>query len=525
MDGDLMGGRVGLTPRPAPPRPAALETAMLGHLPGRVRLERLRPDARAAMRAAGLGEAVDHLDDLPVPRLRPRDIHRLRALHHLPIPLLSAAELDDIFPDCRCRPTGYRSILAGARAWLPDAVDDFFANGGERLWVLRIPQAEGPGGFLPRAVRAPAPEVLTLEDPLTLRGLAALLPLPGLAVIAAPDLERRAIPARLPDIPRRRLDNPEPVFAPCAGTPGEPPAERRRRDEMPGPPDPDEPAATLDALDRICNALARYRPDLQYLQTLPLAYVDAAGGPAPHAGLIAALIDRRDRAEGTGLRRVQFLYPYLRGPGRDLASPVGLVAGRQAGVARRAGVWRSMAGQALVTDAVPYPPLERRAAERLRDRPGIGCLVLRRGRVELEDERLAVPALHPDDWVGRGDPRGYDGYRSGEVRRFLGHLIRRLRALGEALIFVADPRDPRPRLLLEDLFRGLHAAGALRGALPEESYRIRPGLAGEGVIAYDIEIAPAFPIDRLRLTFVNRDGEWQAGPGETETATARTLGG
>jgi hypothetical protein len=465
------------------------------------------------MRAAGLGEAVDHLDALPHPRLPARVQRRLRALHHLPVPLLSAAELDDLFPDCRCRPTGYRSILAGARAWLPAAVDDFFANGGERLWVLRIPQAEGREGFLPRAVRAPAPEVLTLEEPLTLRGLAALLPLPGLAVVAAPDLERRSIPARLPDIPRRRLDNPEPLFAPCAVAATAGPAERRRRDEMPGPPDPDEPAATLDALVRITNALARYRPDLQYLQTLPLAYVDAAGGPAPHAGLLADLVQRRDRPEGAGLRRVQFLYPYLRGPRLDLGSPVGLVAGRQAGVARRAGVWRSMAGQALVTDAVPYPPLTSREAERLRDRPGVGCLVLRRGRVALEDERLAVPALHPDDWLGAGDPRRFDGYRAGEVRRFMGFLMRRLRALGEALIFVGDPRDPRPRLLLEDLFRGLHAAGALRGALPEESYRIRPGLAGPGVIAYDIEIAPAFPIDRLRLTFVNRDGEWLAGLG------------
>jgi hypothetical protein len=30
------------------------------------------------------------------------------------------------------------------------------------------------------------------------------------------------------------------------------------------------------------------------------------------------------------------------------------------------------------------------------------------------------------------------------------------------------------------------------------------------VLAYDIELAPAFPVDRLRLTFANRDGEWHA---------------
>ena len=82
-------------------------------------------------------------------------------------------------------------------------------------------------------------------------------------------------------------------------------------------------------------------------------------------------------------------------------------------------------------------------------------------------------------------------------------------------MFVLDPGDPRPRLLLEEFLRHLFAAGALRGALPEEAFSVRPGIAGpasgKGVLAYDIELAPAFPIDRLRLTFANRDGEWQAG--------------
>ncbi len=29
------------------------------------------------------------------------------------------------------------------------------------------------------------------------------------------------------------------------------------------------------------------------------------------------------------------------------------------------------------------------------------------------------------------------------------------------------------------------------------------------VLHYEIEIAPAFPVDRVRLTFANRDGVWQ----------------
>ena len=38
----LAGARIALTPRPVPRREAALEAALLGHCPGRVRPERLQ---------------------------------------------------------------------------------------------------------------------------------------------------------------------------------------------------------------------------------------------------------------------------------------------------------------------------------------------------------------------------------------------------------------------------------------------------------------------------------------------------
>jgi len=528
--GELMGGRVSLTPRPVRARTPALEAGMLGHLPGQVRLERLRPAARDAMRAVGLGEAVDHLGPVNPPRLSPDEIARVRVLEHLPVPLLSAAELDDIFPDARTTQTTYRSVLAGKQAWLPQAVDNYFANGGERLWVLRVPESEGRDGFLPRSADA-ADGVPALHRPLGLRGLAALLPLPELAVVAAPDLERLLIPAHMPDIPRLRLDNPPPLFAPCGQSFDDGHQERRPSSEMP---EPEEPDMSLAWIGAVLGTLARWRPDVQFLHSLPLQYSGAAGGPAANSRVLSLLSDvasgrkPQDPKDGellqqlglegrtaAGLRRIQLLFPYLRGPGVQLASPVGLVAGRQAWVARRDGAWRSMAGQPLATDASPYPPVGSRTAERLRGQPGVGVLVRRRGRVELEDERLAVPALHPDDWLYAGDPSRFDGFRSGEVSRFVGWLVRRLRALGESLVFVLDPGDPRPRLLLEEFLRHLFTAGALRGALPEEAFTVRPALAGpasgKGVLAYDIELAPAFPIDRLRLTFANRDGEWQAG--------------
>lgn len=541
--GQLMGGRVLLTPRPSRRREPVLVAAMLGHLPGRVRLDRLRPAARALMRTAGLGEVVDHLEPPAEPRRSSAEVDRIRALAHVPVPLAASAELDDLFPDARDdgQPTGHRSLVAGSRAWLPQAVDDFFANGGERLWILRIPTVEGRAGFLPQtaaslasALATPAardpgaaarcdelgpPATLDLTRPLDLRGLAALLPIPEVALIAAPDLERLLIPARLPDIARVRIDNAAPRFVPCGTSLDDDHRERRRGTELPARvaelADANEPACSLAIVGRIAATLATWRSDCQYLHTLPLAYSAAAGQPALHPAVASGLAAIRDGRGGAALKRVQLLWPYLRGPRFALASAVGVIAGRTAAVARAEGPWRSVAGRALVTDAAPWPPVSLRGVEALRSSPGVGVLVQRRGRVELEDERLAVPALHADDylpvWGEAGDPGRYDGYRAGEVVRFIGFLLRRLRALGERLVFDLDPRDPRPRLLLEELGRSLHAAGALRGALPEEGFRLREGLAGPGVIAWDIELAPAYPIDRVWLTFANRDGEWQAG--------------
>jgi hypothetical protein len=132
----------------------------------------------------------------------------------------------------------------------------------------------------------------------------------------------------------------------------------------------------------------------------------------------------------------------------------------------------------------------------------------RNGHLELDDERLAVPALHPGDYPNAADPR-FDGFRSAEIQRFLGFTLRQLQALGEELIFDADPADPRTRLLLEEFFLQLYQRGALRGDLPEDAFAIQQRSVTENTIAFDIQIAPAFPIDHITLTFVNRSGDWQ----------------
>ena len=171
-----------------------------------------------------------------------------------------------------------------------------------------------------------------------------------------------------------------------------------------------------------------------------------------------------------------------------------------------------MAGRPLRSEGRPYPAVSRQDAVAWRDSPGIGVLEHRRGTLALTDERLPMPALPAGDYMRSAvtaDDSPLAGYRSGEVARLMAHLLRELRALGESLVFDVDPGDPRPRMVLERYFRRLHAAGALRGERPEQAFRITQRDAPEGRLRYDIEITPAFPVDRIRLTFSNRDGAWQ----------------
>jgi len=487
----LAGSRIALTPRPLRRREAALEVAMLGHCPGRVRLDRLLAlsGALEEMRSAGFGVAVDALSS-----------GTLTQLYHLPIPLYSSAEFHDIFPDAATNKTAYVSLLAGAQAWLAQAVDDYFANGGEKLWIVQVPEAGRQAAFLPA-------ENTVIHDTETLQGLATVLVIPEVAVVAMPDLERLQIPPRMSDIPRVRLENPDPRFMPCSQDLDDDHRERRHSDELPSMPQP-RPSAEL--LQGILRAIVRYRPDLQCLFSLPLSYSGELGSPVVDPTAIATVESISEGGSGHTLRHLQLLYPYLRGPRFSLRSPVGLVAGQQAAVAWEKGPWHSMAARTMITDAVPYPATSLAQTLHLREQPGIGILHKRSGRVSLDDERLVVPALPAADYSGSNNMRRYDGYRAAEVMRFLGYLRRQLQALGEVLVFNIDFRDPRPRLMLQDFFRRLHTQGALRGTLPEEAYVITESQPQPGAILFEIMIAPTFPIDRLYLTFANQNGAWQA---------------
>ncbi len=482
----LLAERIALTPRPLKRETRTCDVALIGHCPGRTRVARLlaMPELLAALESLGYRQSVRAL----------RDGQR-QNVHHLPLLLRSAADFHDIFPDAAVAPSAYYSRLAGDGAWLARAVDDFFANGGGTLWLVQVPDEGGsPAVFMPR------PDT-RLEAVESLRGLEAAMIIPQLAIVAMPDLERLQVPAWLDDIARVRLDNPRPMFRPCAQSLDDDHRERRHSSELP-------PAQSRWPLERILApvlaALSVQRPDVQLLLTLPLAGSPDRGQALADPLALASLTRLAHSAALqtlASLRQVQFLFPYLRSAEHGLHSPTGAVSALQARVSREAGPWRSIADRPVRSAARPWPVLNHAEVLAMRESPGVGVLLQRDGRIVLDDERLCTSAL------AGGNPQ-LSAMRSGEMRRFIGFLQRQLQSLGDTLVFDIDPRDPQPAALLQAFFRKLHARGALRGALPEDGFRVTRSGLSDSDLRFDIEIAPAFPIDRIWLSFEHRDGRW-----------------
>ena len=509
----LADRRIELDARPAPTRAAPLEVVMLGHCPPDTedaRWDRLARDEPLLAEIAGLGFtgevarlcAWQRGEALPEPPAGDGlGDAELRGLVRLPLPIRSLAHFQTLFPRAFEPMAERESRLAGRQAWLPLAVQDFFAGSEpgfedtRTLWVIRARESEGTAAFLPAA----RPD---LAHPGTLGAFDRALGLPRAGLVLLPDLERLLVPAQLPDVPRLRLPNDEPVFLPLGSKPFDDHRERRHGDEMPVA---EAPPGLGDALAPIARALARRRPDMMCLLAVPFAPALRGELPAPAAPFLA-LGGAAAASLGDALRHVQLLYPYLRGPGRALASASGLVAGAQARVAQRFGPWRSVAGRPLPGLALPWPPVSAQQATQWRA-AGLTVLVQRNGRLQLDDEALPAPVL-PDADLAHLPPgaRLRNEYRSAEVQRFMGYVRRELRALGERMLFDVDPLDPRPEQALRHFFTQLHGAGALRGARPEQAFRIRalpaPG-AAESTLAFEIELAPAFPIDLIRVSFVH----------------------
>lgn len=518
----LADQRITLQARPSAQQTAVFEVVMLGHCGGKADLSQLSNDALAEISSLGLveqatnikaiqakilpGDLLDDLseDDESSAALTTDQIH-LESLYNIPVPILSLADFQALFPQSTQWEAAYKSQLAGSEYWLPKAVADFFNDsetlptGAKKLWLIRVNEADGQHGFLPE-------ESCDLTEIGRLSGLhLALLP-PGAGLITMPDLERLQIPQQLPDVPRVRLQNPAPAFLPCSQ---KQPAEdghreRRNSNEMPGFTEHwSAPWSTKKIVANIIQPIHKYRPDMQCLWSLGMEYDNSRGTP----GLSTQALDdlkalRNNASYRNGLHRIQFIFPYLRSD-EKIYSANGLLSGLIASQSVQLGTWRSVAGVALADTGLPYPPIDHRLAAQLRESHGLGLLVRQAGRTCLDDERLAN-SYTPKYGQASGDE---SAQRSGELVRFMGFLQRKLLRLGESILFAMDPLDPRPMLLLEQFFDRLHDQGALRGGLAREAYRIEQIPTDESVLTYEIQIAPAFSIDLIRLSFSHQRGE------------------
>jgi len=484
----LADRRISLDPSPKAVQGSDLEVVFVGHCPGRCRWRRLSAEARDEIRLLGYGRRIRLLEE-ESPAEEPD-------LFHLPLPIRSLADFEALFPDARTTPTRYTSRLAGDRAWLPVALEHFFTASGElpsganRIWVIPVPEDPEPEvveqdasleAFLPKRQR------VDLSQPEGLQGAEAALLIPAAGLLVLPDLERISIPRSVENPHRVRLANPDPGFTPCSSRYDDSHRERNNPDEMEGA---EEPITFTSTLLQLSVLLDRYRPDMQALLPLPISSSQELKSGRLNSGTLALVQTAIDK--GLPLHRLQLLYPYLRQPDLSLTTPSGALAGTIARVTHKLGPWRSVAGRPLAPALPPFPSLSIPYAAQLRDKPGLGILVNRQGKLMLDDERLAATDL---------SNRRYS--RSAEAVRFMGFLVRSLRRLGEQLVFNVDPQDPRPRMVLEDFFTRLHERGALAGANPEDAFTISqlPVGSSENHLEFEIEISPALPIDHIRLTF------------------------
>lgn len=517
----LADRRIELDARPEPLRLAPIEAVMIGHCPspdGSAQWQRLARDTvtLADIAALGFARQVERLRQLAnTAELNSADEADLRALYWLPIPIRSLGHFQALFPSAFDTDTSYRSALAGGLAWLPLTVQDFFAgttsdNGdvstpdSRTLWIIRVPERDGIAAFLPR----PGAD---LAEPHTLGAFEHALLVPRAGILALPDLERLLVPAALPDVPRLRLANPEPVFLPCGTEIDDTHRERRNPDEMPTAGEIADPRQIVASIAR---KLAQLRPDLQCLLALPLDTHPEDEQPAPSSTFLDMLRGRtapgptedgniKDSAAFRRLRHLQFVWPYLRADDRTLGSPCGLLAGLQARVAQRFGAWRSIGGRPLPGIAQAWPPPTQQRATALREDPGVTVLLMRAGTLQVDDEALCAPCLPAADLDRMNTAsRTLQQWHSAEAMRFMGWLRRELRALGERLAFSLDPHDLRAEIALHGFFGRLHAAGALRGARPEDAFQIHQLPGAESTLAFEIEVALAYPLDRIRITFL-----------------------
>lgn len=371
----------------------------------------------------------------------------------------------------------FLAAFPGDQSWLSLAVQDYFAAGGERAWVVRV--EVDPGQPLDAYLSQAPAEAGSLPE--TGVDIALLVPTAGLLVL--PDLEFACLEGSLPPPPVPVAPPPSPVFRPVS----------EFVKPVPPPVPPLPPGAALvrpyEVLTRISAALAAQRPDMMLLFALPLG--------ADQTQTVSQLIARAGtylygQAQlGPDLPRVQAFAPLLRDFAGDITTPSGQVAGVLAAAAETEGVWRSISGRALPLGSTPMRRIESVALDGLRE---LGVATLRFGTIStvLDDDVLAL----------RNVPANAAA-RSGGTRRLMGWLLRNLQQFGEQLVFENVLDDGRVELILMDLFDELFSQGALVGQQVTDAVTITRSNPAPNAVEFDIALNAAVALETMRLSFAD----------------------
>jgi uncharacterized protein len=429
---------------------------------------------------------------------------------------------------------GWVTSSVGLRweGYLVGAVRDFFRQGGSRCWVVPagLP-AEPPAGVVAvtAALDALVPGAFggaeaTPSERTTWRGLAQLLDLPEVALVALPDLPATvgAQPSSAPVVP------PEPVpvqqFIECAAPPPEPPGATLHRI---GPP---RLAGAQwdqwrDAVAAAVRWLKAHRPDVQLIAALPLGEVGSPeeGDPLPAllaAGRLAPVDDG-----GIATAWLQLAWPWAQlDTGGDrlggLAPPDGIVAGMLARNALLRGTFRSAAGSRPEGVGALEPTPSRRAL--WQRHPVALPAVAGAGEAALL-ERLTVIGRAPRGLSWGGPTHGLrllsdcttatdPAWRQGGVSRLVGVVRREVQRVGEGAVFTANgPQTWRSvRRSLAGALGALQRAGGLH---PVDGFEVRCGPdtmtqqdLDAGRLVAMVLFRPVQAIERIAVVLSRLDG-------------------
>lgn len=453
---------------------------------------------------------------------------RLVRLLDLPVPIDNWQVFDRLFAwDTRRASSrgGSVTTLLGA------AVRSFFAQGGRKCYVVRVGEpwwltaardSEQRQAWLSRLIPGyPNSLAAPAMEPARWRGVAHLLGLSDVSFVCLPDLPD-AVGRTVADVRPARLPQPPERFLACST--GETGLGQDAHRFFHAPRCGREDYADwARAIGLVADMLRRPAREVHLLAALP---IPSAGGE-PERDLLDFLVDRGrgplavtvEDGRPVGIASsafVQLAYPWLRTPGSDrlpeqLESPDGVLAGLLARNALMNGTFRSAAGSHLADVYGAAPPLTR--AQMFRPpRAGLGPdagpgLI---DRVSLFGATPSGLRLLSDVTTA-----AQDAYRPACVSRLVSVIVRAARRLGEELTFEPSGERlwARVREHLSALLLELRRAGALRGATPAESFRVRCDRStmtqndlDAGRVIAELEFDPALPVDRIRIVLALNEG-------------------